>query len=416
MKTTVFTLLTVLLFSVSTTTNLLLESNETNSSSKKMSAHKIDKHNKSGLEFYIKSSKVNSKYTELASSVFRNKLIMVSSKKIGGIGNGIDTNTQEPFTELFCLDIDAYGTVSNPLLFSRIINTKSNEGQVAFSPNEKTMYFTRSERDNSKNYQLYKTILKEDSSGNWTDELELAISSDTYSIENPFITADGTQLYFSSNMPGSLGGFDIFVCKIYEDGSLGKPENLGPQINTAFDEKFPHLSKHGKELYFSSKGHQSLGGFDIFVSKIAHNDYRAPRNLGTAINTAFDEVAFVFIDDSKGFFSSNKNNGKGSYDMYRFKANPIYQNLQGIVVSEANQPLPNSIVLLLDIEGQEIERQVTGIDAHYSFKVKAFEQYSIKVLKEGFEQFESKFSAQNIDEAIYKEILKLSPKVVSVSN
>ena len=201
----------------------------------------------------------------------RNKLIMVSSKKIGGLGNGIDKYTNEPYTELFCLDVDAYGTAKNPLFFSRIINTKNNEGQVAFSPDEQTMYFTRSRRENSHNYQLYKVVLETESNGNWIDELELAISSEHYSIENPHVSSDGTELYFSSNMPGSYGGFDLYVAHIYEDGSLGPAMNLGPKINTRFDDKFPHLSKDGRKLFFSSKGHNSIGGFDIFVSSISED-------------------------------------------------------------------------------------------------------------------------------------------------
>jgi len=335
---------------------------------------------------------------------------MVSSKKIGGLGNGIDSKTNEPFTELFCLDIDAYGTAKNPIFFSRIINTKDNEGQVAFSPDEKTMYFTRSHRDNSHNYQLYKVVLEEGSNGNWTDELELSISNDHYSIENPHVSFDGTELYFSSNMPGTYGGFDLYVVHINPDGSLGKPLNLGPKINTRYDDKFPHLSKDGKKLFFSSKGHNAIGGFDVFVSSISE-DMKTPRNLGTQVNSKFDDIAFMFTNDDQGFFSSNKKEGKGNFDMYRFKSNVIYQQLQGVVVNENNQPLPNSTVVLFDATGNEIERQTTGIDAVYSFKVKAYENYSIKALKKGFQKFESSFSSYKTDAIIYKEVLKLSSKV-----
>lgn len=387
-----------------------------NSNVEKKSSKRSDELNQSGLEFFVHKEDINTKYTEYASTTFKNKLIVVSSKKIGGLGNGIDKHTNEPFSELFCLDIDGHGNVSNPLFFSRIINTKDNEGQVSFSPDEKTMYFTRSSRENSKNYKLYKTILVDDTSGNWTDELELAISNDDYSIENPHVTSDGKQLYFSSNMPGSIGGYDIYVSNIRKDGSIEQPKNLGPSINTEKDEKFPHTSSDEKKLFFSSKGHQTLGGFDIFVSSLSNNTFKSPRNLGVDVNSPKDEIAFVFVNNDDGFFSSNKIDGEGSFDIYRFKANPIFQQLQGIVVSDKNQPLSNTTVLLLDEEGQEIERQITGIDAHYSFKVKAFETYSIKVLKKGYENFESTFSSFQIDDDIYREILKLSSKVTAIRN
>lgn len=375
----------------------------------------LDKPNKSGLDFYVYKSKINTKYSEIPSALFRNKLIMVSSKKIGGLGNGIDKHTNEPFTELFCLDLDGYGTAKNPLFFSRLINTKNNEGQVAFSPDERTMYFTRSKRENSINYQLYKVVLEDDSNGNWVNEEQLPISDNNYSIENPHVSFDGTELYFSSNMPGSFGGYDLYVAHINDDGTLGRAINLGPKINTRQDDKFPHLSKDGKKLFFSSKGHDAIGGFDIFVSSISE-DIKTPRNLGSEVNSEFDELGFMFINNDQGFFSSNKEQGKGGYDMYRFKANVIYQHLQGIVINENNTPLPNTTVVLLDVEGKELERQITGVDAHYSFKVKAYENYAIKVLKEGFKKYESPFSSYQTEAIIYKEILKLSPKVSSINN
>ena len=408
MKTPFLTVFTLLLCMVSSPTisDLSDRSND---------PKRIDKHNKSGLEFYVYKSDVNTKYSEIPSALFKNKLIMVSSKKIGGLGNGIDKYTNEPFSELFCLDIDAYGTVKNPLFFSRIINTKDNEGQVAFSPDEQTMYFTRSKRENSRNYQLYKVVLEENSNGNWINETELSISSDNYSIENPHVSFDGTELYFSSNMPGSFGGYDLYVAHINPDGSLSEPQNLGPKINTQYDDKFPHLSKDGKKLFFSSKGHNALGGFDIFVSSISE-DIKTPRNLGTEVNSEFDEIAFMFTEDDKGFFSSNKEEGEGSFDMYRFKANIIYQQLQGVVVDEQEQPLPNTTVVLYDVEGNELDRQTTEVDAFYSFKVKAYERYSLKVLKKGFEKFESRFSSYKTDALIYKEILKLSSKVSAIDH
>lgn len=375
-----------------------------------------DSLNKSGLEFYVYSSNINTKYSELPSAIFKDKLILVSSKKIGGLGNGIDTHTNEPFTELFCLDLDEYGTAKNPLLFSRIINTRNNEGHVAFSPDETTIYFTRSLRENSQNYQLYKAELEPKSDGNWMNEEQLLVSDIDYSIENPHMSADGKHLYFASNMPGTFGGFDLYVADVSQDGSLHNVTNLGPKVNTKYDDECPYVSKDGKKLFFSSQGHKAIGGFDIFVSSISNKQYDTPRNLGSEINSKFDEVSFLFTDSNKGFFSSNKSNNGGSFDMYRFKANVIYQQLQGIVVNEDNQPLPNTVVLLLNEQGEEIARQTTGIDAHYSFKVRAYENYAIKALRKGFKNFESHFSSHKTDVIIYKEVLKLSPKVSTITN
>jgi Tol biopolymer transport system component len=407
MKTPILTAFT-LLFCMVTSTSI------TNSNTCTNDSNRVDDLNKSGLEFYVYASEINTKYSEIPSAVFRNKLITVSSKKIGGLGNGLDKHTNEPFTELFCLDIDEHGSVKNPLFFSRIINTKNNEGQLSFTPDERVVYFTRSSRENSNNYQLYKAELEQNSNGNWINEQELSISNQSYSIENPFVSPDGTELYFSSNMPGTYGGYDLYVTHINDDGTIGSTTNLGPKINTKYDDMYPHLSTDGKKLFFSSKGHDAIGGFDVFVSSISE-DLKTPRNLGTEINSVNDEIGFMFINDNKGFFSSNKI-GEGSFDIYRFKSNIIYQNLQGIVINSKNELLANTTVVLLDINGNELERQITDVDAYYNFKVKAFENYSIKALKTGFQKFESTFSSYQSDAIIYKETLKLSPKVSLIDN
>ena len=199
-------------------------------------------------KFSLSETDINTKYSEIVSGMFKGKIIIVSSKKIGGLGNGIDKNTQQPYTDLFCVDVTDNGGLKRPLLFSRILNTKGNEGQVTFTKDESTMYFTRSTRANSKNYQLYKANLGENSLGNWINIEMLDISSENHSIENPFI--HNNRLYFASNMNGTVGGFDLFVSDINSDGTLGTPKNLGPTINTRNDEKYPFVSNDGNHFYF----------------------------------------------------------------------------------------------------------------------------------------------------------------------
>lgn len=364
--------------------------------------------NTSGLEFTVYNSKINTKYSEYSSGTFKNKLIVVSSKKIGGLGNGIDKNTNEPYSELFCMDISKNGDVSNPLFFSRILNTKHNEGQVAFSPDETIVYYTRSLRDNSSNYQLHMAHLEPFSHGNWTSRKQLTLNTN-YSIEHPHVSPDGTQLFFSSNKPGGFGGYDLYVANILEDGAISEPVNLGKTINTSKDEKFPSLSKDGNTFYFASEGHAGFGGLDLFMSKINAIDFETPRNLGQDINSSYDEIALTFLKDNQGYFSSNRQDGKGSFDLYKFNAERIEQTLQGIIVeADTNKPIPKSKVVLLDENGNEITSQITGIDAHFSFNINAFEKYTIRIDKSGFETVESSFVSNNIDSNVYKQVIGLS--------
>ena len=264
------------------------------------------------------------------------------------------------------------------------------------------------QRDNSKNYQLYIAYLEPYSHGNWKGHKQLTLNTN-YSIEHPHVSPDGSKLYFASNKPGGYGGYDIYVAPIRQDGTIGLPENLGDAINTSEDEKFPSLSKDGTNFYFSSKGHFGAGGFDIFMSKIINNQFEGPRNLGHDINSSYDEIAMTFLNDNTGYFSSNKQGGHGSFDMYKFDSKRIEQTLQGIIVeADTNKPLPKSKVVLLDENGKEIHSQITGVDAHFSFNVNAFEKYTIRIDKAGFKSTETSFVSNNLDSKVYKQVLHLT--------
>lgn len=364
-------------------------------------------------EYSVSETSINTKYSEIGSGLFRDKLIMVSSKKIGGLNSGIDPITNLPFTDLFCLDMDYAGDLSRPLLFSRILNTRDNEGQITFSQDEKTMYFTRSSRDNPQNFQLYRTTLQENSIGNWEHITMLDISSRDYSVESPFLK--GNELYFASNMPGGFGGFDIYVAKIKEDGTLETPRNLGNTINTEENEKYPFVSNDGKHFYFSSKGHKNLGGYDVFTSRILKDKFKTPRNLGTTVNTQFDEIAFFLTSEYKGYLASNKTEGKGSFDIYKFDKGAVSQILEGIIVEKNTQiPLPNTLVILIDEEGREIGRQFTNEDAEYSFPVIPFDSYTIETSKDGYEDNSFMFEADKGTDYTFNKKLELEPTKASI--
>jgi outer membrane protein OmpA-like peptidoglycan-associated protein len=364
-------------------------------------------------EFILTETGINTKYSEIGSGLFKGKVIMVSSKKIGGLGNGVDKNTNQPYTDLFCLDIDPSGELKRPLLFSRILNTKGNEGQITFTEDEKTMYFTRSTRENSKNYQLYKTNLQEGSYGNWVNIEMLEISSENHSIENPFV--HNNRLYFSSNMQGSIGGFDLFVAEIKANGTLGIPQNLGSNINTTEDEKYPFVSSDNKHLYFSSKGHNSIGGFDVFISRIVNNKFKISRNLGVGVNTPYNEIAFFLKDDYQGYLSSDKVGGKGSFDIYKFDKDDISQTLQGYALDGSTQiPLPNTLIILTDEEGREIGRQFTNENGQYNFPVIPFDSYSIDTSKDGFIDNIFSFEADKNTDFTYNKNLELEPTSATI--
>ncbi len=389
---------------------------EINNLFKVKSSSKPDAISDNGFNFEILDAGVNSKYSEFCSGFFKNKVIMVSSKKLGPVAK-IDPKTGEGFQDLYCLDVDKNGRLSRPLLFSRVLNSKYNEGQLTFTPDEKTVYFTRSTELISNRYKLYKAVFEEDSKEKWINEELLSINSEYVSIENPYINSTGDKLYFSANnMPDSYGGFDLYVCDIKPNGDLSEPINLGSCINTDKDEKYPSLSKDSKYLYFSSKGHLNFGGFDVFESKILKENYSEPRNMGNTINTVFDEVGYILAAKNKGYVTSNRRNGKGGYDLYTAINNEVVQAIKGKVIDKKHQTiLPESVVILKDEDGDEVSRYITGIDAAYSFNVKPFDAYSITVSKDGFENQNLAFIANRGYETTYFKNFELST-VKSINN
>jgi outer membrane protein OmpA-like peptidoglycan-associated protein len=372
-----------------------------------------------GFNFELLDAGANTRYSEIGSGFFKDKLIMVSSKKLGAMAK-IDPNTNEAYKELFCLDIDKNGALNSPYLFSRILNTNSSEDQISFSPNEKTIYFTRSSKENSLEFKLYKAILEEDSHGNWINNELLSINKKNVSIETPFVNHAGNKLYFSANYPDSIGGYDLYVSEIKPDGILGTPINLGETVNTNSDEKYPALSLDDKYLYFASKGHNNIGGYDIFISKSSKKGFSLPRNLGNTINTVYDEVAYFLAAKNKAYISSNRPYGRGGFDIYTATNDEITQQIKGKILDlETQIKLPNTLVVLKDEDGNEISRTVTTQDASYSFLVIPFESYSISVYKEGFVNATVGFYTNRGNETTYRkdiELITTKPLITKVEN
>jgi len=260
------------------------------------------------------------------------------------------------------------------------VNTKYHEAGVAISKDLKTVYFTANNFYQKKyltdssginNLQLFRASL--DVEGNWTLKEKLPFNHLEYSVGHPALNHDDSKLYFVSDMPGGYGKTDIYVVDINEDGSFGEPKNLGSRINSKEKEMFPYIGKDDI-LYFSSDGHGGLGELDIYASQIYDNTVSIPLNLGAPINSEDDDFAYI-IDDVKdrGFFSSNRKEGKGDDDIYSFLALPgLYihctQVITGVVRSESSgEILPGARVELRNHLGEVIESTVASqADASYT--------------------------------------------------
>lgn len=348
----------------------------------------------SNAAFEVTPTKINSDLSEIGSAIFMNKYIMYSSRKTGAIGAGKDPATNNPYNTLYCISMKENGDLSKPYFFASVLDSEGNEGGLSFTPDNMVVYYTKSTIGNSKNYQLYKSVFDEECRCKWIKEETVDFSSPDYSIENPAVSPDGKKIYFSSNMPGGFGGYDLYVADINSKGIPVNPKNLGSRINTSKDEKFPYVSAKNEALYFSSNGHLGYGGQDVFISRIKKNNYSIPLNLGKTINTPADEIAFILATEKQGYVTSNRESSVGSYDIFKvtFEKNP--SSLKGVVVEEQSKiALPNTQVNLIDEDGEVVSSQTTNDKGEYSFDIQPVENYTIAAVKDGYSDYKLPFTS-----------------------
>ncbi|WP_418639672.1 OmpA family protein [Winogradskyella sp.] len=270
--------------------------------------------------------------------------------------------------------------------FNKNINTsKQHESNAIFTKDGKTMYFSRNHKnridlDSTKIavVSIFKAELVDDK---WTNVEPVPFSSNTYSTMHPALNSDETKLYFASDMPNTMGSFDIFYVDILGDNSFGEPVNLGANINTVRREQFPFIAQDST-LYFASNGKNGFGGLDVFSSSINNDKYLDALNLGESINTEKDDFAFVVIDSlNTGYISSNRSGEDNIYTFKRIETERTY-TIEGLVTDKVTgEILPNTTVTLFDEDGNVISEVIVGEDGKYQLTTKPNQNYSV----EGFQ-------------------------------
>jgi len=367
-----------------------------------------------GFKFETFATEINSKYSDYGVGFFRDKFISFSARKIGAMAK-LDPNTKEPYTKLYCSDVTYEWDLRRPLLFSHILNKGDNLGTISFSKEGDRIYFSKSSKEDSKTFQLYTAISNPEAEGEWVNITPLPFNSTSYSIENPHLSKDGKTLYFSSNMPEAIGGYDIFKVAINENGSYGPIKRIEGSVNTVLDEKSPYTSLDNKYLYFSSNGHNSMGGFDIFRSRNATVNYVATRNLGNTINSVKDEISYIPATKTIAYITSNREGGKGKYDIYKTHEHILDQNVSGVILDAETQiSLADVTVVLLDANGEEVATVNSNQKGEYTFPVDSFLDYTILAYKNGFERNSTSFDTNTNLVATFKRNITLDVKPAEI--
>jgi peptidoglycan-associated lipoprotein len=259
-------------------------------------------------------SKLNTEGAEFSPFVQNDELIFAASRKAT-----VYKNNGMPMTGIYKVKLpESYEEAggSAEVFSSALFLEEVNEANVAFNKDGKTVVFARGNTGKRKGTADVDLYISRFSGGSWSAPRMIPVSDSASWDGSPAFSRDGRTLYFCSNRPGGVGGIDIYRTNMDASGRFSKPVNMGKDINTPGDEMFPYVAPDAK-LYFSSDGHPGLGKLDVFVATRSQGVITI-ENLGTPINTRFDDFGLVFADDEKrfGFFSSNRTGGKGDDDIY----------------------------------------------------------------------------------------------------
>lgn len=296
---------------------------------------------------------------------------------------------EEPFLDIYKSTLGDEGVFSEPTTVSEL-NSKYHDGPVTITADGNTIYFASDsfrensfEKDKKNKLKLGKNNLfsATKNGDSWANIKSLPFNSNDYSTSNPSVSADGKTLYFSSDMPGSLGGVDIWKVAINGDGSYGTPENLGKKVNTEGNESFPFIADDNTTLYFASSGKQGLGGLDVYQIDLSKGADAV--NMGKPINTEKDDFAFTFNKAKNiGFFSSNRN---GNDDI--FGATPIcgVDVITLVTNAKTGEKLANAKVSILDDKKNIISTEMSNAQGEVKYRVECDKVYAIQASKDGYE-------------------------------
>lgn len=268
-------------------------------------------------------------------------------------GSELSGVTGARMADIFFSKKDDKGKWGQPEPAEGEVNTEYEEGACCFTPDGKTMYFTRCTHDPE--YPRYAQIMYSNrSDAAWSKPQEFYISKDTLTtFAHPAVSGDGKWLYFSSNMPGGHGGYDIWRIGLDEHG-LSAPENLGNSINTPGNEMFPSCRLNG-ELYFSSDGLPGMGGLDLFMAKQDTLGTWTVKNLRSPMNSAGDDFGMTFEGvHNRGLFSTNRGNGRGWDEIMSFVCPEIVQSIKGWVYEKDGYELPEGLVYMVGNDGTNL--------------------------------------------------------------
>ncbi|MCU0320013.1 MAG: OmpA family protein [Flavobacteriales bacterium] len=318
----------------------------------------------------------NSGYSDISPFILGDTLFFASSRVERFGSRHVHSWNAQPFLDLYTANINDTGAVVGITPLPKGLNTDYHESNAVLSPDGNTLFFTRNNVQNGRkvlseeginNLQI---MVRTRQNGQWANERAFTYNSPSYSVGHPALSKDGRRLYFTSDMPGGIGGKDLYVCHLNDQGGWDAPVNLGAPINTEGDEMFPYV--YNNILYFASDGHLGLGGLDLFRVTIRGEGFGLVENLNAPVNGPADDFGLCL--DRTGdiaYFVSDRGDALGTENIYRFRMNSKpdeERKWRGRVLDIADaQPVPYLQVRMFDQYRNEIARTVTSAQGVYEF-------------------------------------------------
>ena len=315
-----------------------------------------------------------------------------STEKATGTRKSEITGTKQ--CDIFFSKLDEKGNWQRPEPVEGELNTEFDEGVTSFSPDGTTMYLAKARREPNSGTSV-EIYTSQRSEAKWSAPVKYEITADTLSAYgDPAVSPDGTYLYFSSDMPGGFGGKDIWRVNLKE--RAGTLENLGEQINTAGDERFPFV-RTDSVLYFSSNGHAGLGGLDLFKATKTPSGGWNIENMGVPMNSAGDDFGITFGKGESGFFSSNRNDARGYDHIYSFVKPDLRITISGYVLDKDDEPVPNAVIRIVGDDGSN-QKAVGKDDGTFKFNLQRGVKYVMLAGAKGYLNGKQEFESDTIEE------------------
>lgn len=331
--------------------------------------------------------------------------LLFTSARMGGVLLNPEKQDSRYLCDLYYTELKDTGWMK-PVNFGRPVNTGLHEGSSIVS-SDNIMFYTRWS-DAKRNESFIYMAKMQDGLFYETYKLSETVNKVGYKTMQPYVSFDGTKLFFSSNKPGGFGGFDLYMCNIDEQGLTGEPKNLGPTINTNGDETTPFYHVISNTLFFSSNGHTGIGGLDVYKSSLNVDDsvYTQPKNLGSPINSSKDDAYFILDRfQNKGYFASDREDcpGGNCYDIYEFENEPILFDISGTVIDgDSGNPIPSALVTVKDVEGElEPLFLITDDKGFYTSPLKQNKQYFLKAQKKGYQASSASATTKGLTETTH---------------